>query len=93
MLNSYEELREKQLEFLDKWNQSIVIPARKEAKHDHFRVSLNEIYALKIDDITFFADQNKMTFEYDDVNGNGIIFKDIKLRRETKRGGINERGI
>lgn len=38
----------------------------------------NEIYALRIDDITFFADQNKMTFEYDDVNGSGIIFKDIK---------------
>ena len=40
----------------------------------------NEIYALRIDDITFFADQNKMTFEYDDLNGNGIIFKDIKWR-------------
>ncbi len=79
-MNDYEKLREKQLEFLDKWNQSIVIPARKEAKHDHFRVSLNEIYALRIDDITFFADQNKMTFEYDDLVGNGIIFKDIKWR-------------
>lgn len=80
MPSDYEELREKQLEFLDKWNQNCVIPARKEAKHDHFRVSLNEIYALRIDDITFFADQNKMTFEYDDLNGNGIIFKDIKWR-------------
>lgn len=80
MLNAYEELREEQLEFLDKWNQNFVIPARKEAKHDHFRVSLNEIYALRIDDITFFADQNKMTFEYDDLNGNGIIFKDINWR-------------
>lgn len=80
MLNAYEELRETQLEFLDKWNQNFVIPARKEAKHDHFRVSLNEIYALRIDDITFFADKNKMTFEYDDLNGNGIIFKDIKWR-------------
>ena len=79
-MNDYEKLREKQLEFLDKWNQNFVIPARKEAKHDHFRVSLNEIYALRIDDITFFADKNKMTFEYDDLNGNGIIFKDIKWR-------------
>lgn len=43
-----------------------------------FRVCLNEIYALRIDDITFFADQNKMTFEYDSLIGNGIIFKDIK---------------
>lgn len=80
MLSNYEKLREEQLEFLDKWNQNFVIPARKEAKYDHFRVSLNEIYALRIDDITFFADQNKMTFEYDDVNGSGIIFKDIKWR-------------
>ena len=79
-MNDYEKLREKQLEFLDKWNQNFVIPARKEAKQDHFRVSLNEIYALRIDDITFFADKNKMTFEYDDLNGNGIIFKDIKWR-------------
>ncbi len=79
-MNDYEKLREKQLEFLDKWNQNFVIPTRKETKHDHFRVSLNEIYALRIDDITFFADQNKMTFEYDDINGNGIIFKDIKWR-------------
>ena len=34
MLNAYEELRKKQLEFLDKWNQNFVIPARKEAKHE-----------------------------------------------------------
>lgn len=47
MLNAYEELRETQLEFLDKWNQKFVIPARKEVK----------------------------------LMGNGIIFKDIKLRR------------
>lgn len=80
MPSDYEKLREEQLEFLDKWNQSFVIPARNKAKHDHFRVELKEIYALRIDDITFFADQNKMTFEYDDLNGNGIIFKDIKWR-------------
>lgn len=80
MPSDYEKLREEQLEFLDKWNQSFVIPTRKQAKHDHFRIELNEIYALRIDDITFFADQNKMTFEYDDLNGNGIIFKDIKWR-------------
>ena len=79
-MNAYEKLREEQLEFLEKWNQKFVIPSRKEAKHDHFRIALKDIYALKIDDITFFADQNKMTFEYDDVNGNGIIFKDIKWR-------------
>ena len=78
MQSDYEKLRSEQLKFLDNWNQSFVIPARKEEKHDHFRVSLNEIYALRIDDITFFADQNKMTFEYDDLIGNGIIFKDIK---------------
>lgn len=80
MLSNYEKLREEQLEFLDKYNQKYIIPARKEAKHNHFIVSLNEIYALRIDDITFFANQNKMTFEYDDLNGNGIIFKDIKWR-------------
>ena len=80
MLNDYEVLREKQLQFLDEWNQRFVIPARKEAKHDHFRINLNEIYALHIDDLTFFADKNKMTFEYDDIMGNGIIFKDIKWR-------------
>lgn len=80
MQSDYEKLRSEQLKFLDNWNQLFVIPARKEAKHDHFRVSLNEIYALRIDDITFFANQNKMTFEYDDLNGNGIIFKDIKWR-------------
>ena len=80
MQSDYEKLRNDQLKFLDKWNQLFVIPARKEAKHDHFRVNLNEIYALRIDNITFFADQNKMTFEYDDINGNGIIFKDIKWR-------------
>ena len=78
MQSDYEKLRNEQLKFLDNWNQSFVIPARKEAKHDHFRVCLNEIYALRIDDITFFADQNKMTFEYDSLIGNGIIFKDIK---------------
>lgn len=38
----------------------------------------NEIYALRIDDITFFADQNKMTFEYDDMNGNGVTYKKSK---------------
>lgn len=80
MPSDYEKLREEQLEFLDKWNQSFVIPARKQAKHDHFRVELKEIYALRIDDITFFVDQNKMTFEYDDVMGSAIIFKDIKWR-------------
>ena len=80
MGTDYERLRERQLEFLDKWNQNFVIPVREKAKHDHFRVSLNEIYALRIDDITFFADQNKMTFEYDDLIGNGIIFKDIEKR-------------
>ena len=80
MGTDYERLRERQLEFLDKWNQNFVIPVREKAKYDHFRVSLNEIYALRIDDITFFADQNKMTFEYDDLIGNGIIFKDIEKR-------------
>ncbi len=80
MVNDYEVLREKQLQFLDEWNQKFVVPARKETKHDHFRINLNEIYALHIDDLTFFADQNKMTFEYDDIMGNGIIFKDIKWR-------------
>ena len=79
-MNDYEKLREKQLEFLDKWNQNFVIPTRKETKHDHFRFRLNEIYALSIDDTTFSAVQNKMSFEYDDLNGNGIIFKDIKWR-------------
>ena len=78
MLNDYEVLREKQLQFLDEWNKRFVVPVRKEAKHDHFRIGLNEIYALHIDDLTFFAKQNKMTFEYDDIIGNGIIFKDIK---------------
>lgn len=80
MPSDYEKLREEQLDFLDKWNQLFVIPARNQAKHDHFRVKLNEIYALRIDDITFFADKNKMTFEYDDVMGSSIIFKDIKWR-------------
>lgn len=80
MPSDYEKLREEQLDFLDKWNQLFVIPARNQAKHDHFRVELNEIYALRIDDITFFADKNKMTFEYDDVMGSSIIFKDIKWR-------------
>ena len=80
MPSDYEKLREEQLEFLDKWNQMFVIPTRKQVKHDHFRVELKEIYALRIDDITFFANQNKMTFEYDDFMGNAIIFKDIKRR-------------
>ena len=70
--------------------EKIVIPARKEAPHNHFRVDLNEIYALRIDDITFFADQNKMTFEYDDLMGSAIIFKDIIDLSETKRGRIND---
>lgn len=79
MLFEYDELRKKQLIFLDKWNQSIVIPARKETKNNCFRVELNEIYALRIDDITYFANQNKLTFEYDDLMGSAIIFKDIEV--------------
>lgn len=90
MPSDYERLRERQLEYLDRWNQDFVIPARKEAPHNHFRVDLNEIYALRIDDITFFADQNKMTFEYDDLMGSAIIFKDIIDLSETKRGRIND---
>ena len=42
MPSDYEKLREEQLEFLDKWNQSFDIPARNKAKHDHFRVELKE---------------------------------------------------
>ena len=81
MLSDYEKLREEQLEFLDHWNQSFVIPARKKAKHDHFRVSLNEIYALRIDDIIFFANQNKMTFKYSNfLFDDAIVFEDIERR-------------
>ncbi len=77
MTSDYEKLREKQLEFLDNWNQSFVIPVRKEKGHCNFSLNIRYIYALRIDDLTFFANQNKMTFEFEHFMDE-IIFRDIK---------------
>lgn len=79
MINDYEELREKQLKYLEAWYQRLVVPTRKIAHHDHFSLSYGEIYALRIDDLVYFVNKNNMTFEFDWVE-NHIIFSDIKRR-------------
>lgn len=77
MISDYEKLRQEQLKFLEYWNKSFVKPHREKDKHDHFRISDREVYALRVDDLIDFANKNKMTFELDYIMG-GIIFKDIK---------------
>lgn len=76
MLNDYEKLRLRQLRFLQEWNKSFVKPAR-ERGNNHFSISYGDIYALRIDDLVYFAKENKMEFEYE-VYMDCIIFTDIK---------------
>lgn len=84
MIGDYRKLREKQLEFLGYWDQSFIIPTRKEIGHYNFSISFKEIYALRIDDIVSFANKNKMTFEYD-YTFERLKFRDIK---EMKNNGF-----
>ena len=65
MPSDYEKLRLQQLEFLEHWNKSRVIPARVEKGHNNFSLDYGTIYALRIDDLVYFAKKNKMIFEYD----------------------------
>lgn len=77
MLDDYEKLRLKQLRFLEDWNKSFVIPARKNKNHHNFSLSYSEIYAIRLDDLVYFAKSNNMEFEYE-VFMDNIIFRDIK---------------
>lgn len=77
MLNDYEILRKKQLEFLEYWNNSFVKLRREKLRHDHFSLNTKEIYALRIDDLISFCDKEKMVFQYSNWMQE-IIFKDIK---------------
>lgn len=78
MLSDYEKLRLQQLEFLENWNKTFVIPARDEKGHKNFSLDYGKIYALRIDDLVYFANQNRMIFEYDNFMSD-IIFRDIRM--------------
>ena len=79
MLQDYEDLRQKQLEFLKGWNETFVKKARENKHHNHFSLDYGEIYALRIDDLVDFVNKNKMTFEFEHFM-NEIIFSDIRRK-------------
>lgn len=77
MLSDYEKLRLQQLRFLEDWYKSFVIPAREEKNHHNFSLDYGKIYALRLDDLVYFVNQNKMTFEFE-IFMSDIIFRDIR---------------
>ncbi len=77
MLNDYEKLRQEQLKFLDNWYDDFVIPARREKGHHNFSLDYGKIYAIRLDDLVYFANKNKMTFEFEHYMSD-IIFRDIR---------------
>lgn len=77
MLNEYEKLRQQQLKFLDHWYNNFVIPARQEKGHHNFSLDYGKIYAIRLDDLVYFANKNKMTFEFEHYMSD-IIFRDIR---------------
>lgn len=85
MNSDYEKLRNEQLQFLDNWNQSFVIPNRKEKGHNNFSLNYGEIYALRVDDLVSFAKQNKMSFEFSDFMDE-IVFKDHRKNKGWYNG-------
>ena len=76
MLNDYDMLRQQQLKFLDDWYNNFVIPARQEKGHHNFSLGYEKIYAIRLDDLVYFVNKRKMTFEFENFMSD-IIFRDI----------------
>lgn len=74
MLEDYEKLRQEQLRFLEEYYKKSV---DLEDKFFGFWIATKEIYSLRIDDLTSFANKYNLSFDYDYVF-DGISFEKIR---------------
>ena len=73
MLENYEKLRQEQLRYLEEYYKKSVDP---KDEFFGFWIANIEIYSLRLDDLTSFANKYNLTFDYDYMF-DGICFKSI----------------
>ena len=74
MLQDYEKLRQEQLRYLEEYYKKSVDP---KDEFFGFWIATKEIYSLRIDDLTSFANKYNLTFDYDYMFA-GISFEKIR---------------
>ena len=81
MLQDYEKLRQEQLSFLEEYYKILEEYYKRSVdpkdNFSGFWIATKEIYSLRIDDLTSFANKYNLTFDYDYMFA-GISFEKIR---------------